>query len=339
MASPLDTIGQYDLLEKIGEGGTGIVYRGRHWETKELVAVKVMHLEVAKNPVLLKRFEQEFRIAHRLDHPNIVRALQFSGSADRPFMVMEYVEGESLGTRLQREGPLPEAEALAIIAQIGEALQCAHDQGLIHRDVKPDNVLVTPGGQAKLTDLGLAKERGSTTNLTQAGRGLGTPNFTAPEQFRDARNVGVQADVYGLAATLYMAVTGALPFGQEILIVVMTRKLRDELAPPRELAPGLSDWTDAVLRRALSADPARRPTSCRAFLDELHGEPAPLPALCAGPTAPLVQEITAQAEERGTEAVPLVPRQAAGLGVLGEVLLFGGIALLMAGVTWYFLFR
>src|SRR5947209_12345455 len=125
---------------------------------------------------------------------------------------MEFVEGESLGQRLEREGRMAEAEAIRLIAQVAQGLHRAHKQNLVHRDVKPDNILVRPDGVAKLADLGLVKETDADLNLTRTGRGLGTPHFMAPEQFRDAKNADPRCDVYSLGATLYMMVTGELPF-------------------------------------------------------------------------------------------------------------------------------
>ena len=127
---------------------------------------------------------------------------------------MEFVDGESLGQRIDREGRMPEDEAVRIIAQVCQGLHKAHKQGMIHRDIKPDNIMVTPQGEAKLTDLGLVKEVDAELNLTRTGRGLGTPHFMAPEQFRNAKNADARCDIYSLGATLYMMVTGELPFGK-----------------------------------------------------------------------------------------------------------------------------
>src|SRR5262249_49976097 len=152
---PLSAIGSYDPVEKIAEGGMGAIYKARHRETGQIVAIKVMPERLASNPVLLRRFEQEFQAARQLDHPNIVRALDFRSQGNRPYLVMEYVEGESLGARLEREGRMPHPEAVRIIVQVAQGLHRAHKQNLIHRDVKPDNILVMPDGTAKLADLGL----------------------------------------------------------------------------------------------------------------------------------------------------------------------------------------
>src|SRR5207249_2199484 len=166
----------------------------------------------------------------------------------------------------------------------------AHKQGLIHRDVKPDNVLVTADGQAKLTDLGLVRDMGDDFNLTRTGRGLGTPHFMAPEQFRDAKNADVRCDIYSLGATLYMMVTGQLPFGNCSALDCFMKKLRNELTPPRDVKPDISERVDWAIRRAMSALPENRPSSCREFVEDLYGRstrPQPPP----DPTAP-----TAEAE-------------------------------------------
>jgi serine/threonine protein kinase len=265
------SVGSYDLLEKIAEGGMGAIYRGRHRESGQVVAIKLMPPHLAQNPVLLKRFEQEFRAASRLDHPNIVRALDYSDNGDMPYLVMEFVEGESLGRKLEREGRMSEADAIRIIAQVAQGLHRAHKQNLIHRDVKPDNILVTPDGVAKLADLGLVKETETDLNLTRTGRGLGTPHFMAPEQFRNAKNADIRCDIYSLGATLYMMMTGELPFRSNGPLDAWMKKIQNDLTPPRQLVPGLSERLDWAIRRAMSANPEQRPASCREFVEDLTG--------------------------------------------------------------------
>ncbi len=269
---PLESIGNYDLLEKLGDGSMGIVYKARRWKSEDIVAVKVLHAQVAKNPVLLKRFEQEFRIAAKLDHPNIVRVHEFSGNGNQPYIVMEYIDGESLGDRLHREGKMPEEEAISLIVQVAHGLHRAHRQGLIHRDVKPDNIMVSKDGHAKILDLGLAKDQEQGADLTRAGHGLGTPDFMAPEQFRNAKNASVRCDIYSLGATLYQMVTGKVPFDEEEPIKAMMRKLKNELATPRDVNHALTERTDWAIRRAMSANPDNRPASCREFAEDLLGQ-------------------------------------------------------------------
>ncbi|MBX9583133.1 MAG: serine/threonine protein kinase, partial [Gemmataceae bacterium] len=264
-------LGSYDVLGKIAEGGMGVVYKARHRVSGEVVAVKVVTAATARNPVTVQRFEREFLAAKGLDHPNVVRAIEYCPAGPLPFLVMEFVDGESLGQRVERTGALPEAEAVRLIAQVCDGLHRAHKRGLVHRDVKPDNVLVTPDGVAKLTDLGLVKEVDNDLNLTKTGRGLGTPHYMAPEQFRNAKGVDVRGDVYSLGATLYALVTGHVPFGNTNPLDCWMKKVRNDFPPPKELAPELSDRVDWAIRRAMSADPDHRPASCREFVEDLTG--------------------------------------------------------------------
>ena len=270
--SVMQSVGKYDLVEKLAEGGMGTVYRARHRETGEVVAIKVMPSHMAGNPILVRRFEQEFHAAQRLDHPNIVRALDFGDTAGVPYLVMEFVEGESLGQKIQRDGRLSETEAIRIIAQVAQGLHRAHKMNLVHRDIKPDNVMVMPDGTAKLCDLGLVKELEADLNLTRTGRGLGTPHFMAPEQFRNAKNADLRCDIYALGATLYMMVTGELPFKSSGPLDAWMKKMHNDLTPPRKVVPSLSERIDWAIRRAMSADPEQRPVSCREFVEDLTGK-------------------------------------------------------------------
>jgi serine/threonine protein kinase len=271
MTTEMQIVGDYELLDKIAEGGMGAVYRARHRGNGQLVALKIMPAYLASKGVLLQRFRREYEVARSLQHPHIVRALDFGFVGGSPYLVMEYVEGESLGQRLEREGRLPEEEALRIITQVAEGLHCAHQQGLVHRDVKPDNILLTREGQAKLADLGLVKELETETHLTRTGRGLGTPNFMAPEQFRDAKHVDARCDIYALGATLYMMVTGELPFKELGPVETWLKKLNNDLPPARQLVPTLSERVSWAIARAMSADKEQRPASCREFLEDLTG--------------------------------------------------------------------
>src|SRR3954469_16519780 len=254
----MQSVGNYDLLEKIAEGGMGAIYRGRDRPTGQTVALKVMAPHIASNAVLLKRFEQEFKAANRLDHPNIVRALDYGEADGSPYLVMEFVEGESLGQKLDRDGAMAEAESIRIIAQVAQGLHRAHKLNLVHRDVKPDNVLIRTDGVAKLADLGLVKETETDLNLTKTGRGLGTPHFMAPEQFRNAKSADIRCDLYSLGATLYMMVTGELPFRSTSgPLDAFLKKMQNDLRPPRSLNAALSERVDGAIRRAMNPDPEK----------------------------------------------------------------------------------
>jgi serine/threonine protein kinase len=265
--------GDYDLLEKRGEGSMGVVYRARHRVSGDIVAVKVVHEDVASNDVLLRRLEREFEVARRLDHPHMVRSLDVSVTTTPPYLVMEYVDGLSLGDIIDSRGALPEREAVSLITQVAEALHEAHQNGIYHRDIKPDNILLTSDGQAKLTDLGLAKDLSSGSDLTNIGRALGTPNFMAPEQMLNAKNVDARCDVYGLGATLYMMTTGAIPFGaNEPLVTLLKKKARNEYTPPRKLQRKLSGRVEEVIKRAMDANIDHRYQTCRDFIAALGGK-------------------------------------------------------------------
>jgi eukaryotic-like serine/threonine-protein kinase len=276
-AKSLASVGCYDLVEKIAEGGMGTVYKARHQEDGRLVAIKILSPHMAKTPILVKRFAQEYNAARAINHENIVQALEFGHQGESPYLVMEFVDGESLGQRLSRVKRIPENDAIRIIAQVARGLHRAHKLGMIHRDVKPDNILLAPPtpdhpeGTVKLADLGLVKELETDLNLTRTGRGLGTPHFMAPEQFRNAKNASVRCDIYSLAATLYMMVTGDLPFNAERPLEVWMKKVNNELIPPRQLTPGLSERVDWAIRRAMSQDPEKRPGTCREFVEDLTG--------------------------------------------------------------------
>jgi eukaryotic-like serine/threonine-protein kinase len=290
LSTCMQTIGQYDLVEKIAEGGMGTVYRGRNRLTGEIVAVKVVPQHLLSNPVVLKRFEQEYLVARAIDHPNIVKALDFGRDGETRYLVMELIEGESLGQKIERDGKMSEEEAIRIITQVALGLQKAHKQGLIHRDVKPDNILLTTDGQVKLTDLGLVKEIEADLNLTRTGRGLGTPHFMAPEQFRNAKKADVRCDIYSLGATLYMMVTGDLPFKSNGPLDAWMKKINNEIEPPRQLIPDLSERIDWAIRRSISPDPIHRPENCREFIEDLTGHcTKPLSGTEAGLEKPMDQ--------------------------------------------------
>ncbi len=271
----LQKIGNYEILDMLAAGGSSRIYKGRHATTGEIVAIKMPKEYVTENPVFLKRFEQEFSVARLLEHANLVRVLHFGYTEGKPYIVMEYIDGKSLGDRIEKEGALPEAEAVRIIAQVAAALHAAHKRKIIHRDVKPDNILLSADGKAKLTDLGLAKDVEADHDLTQPLKGMGTPFFIAPEQFNDAKHADMRCDVYALAATLYMAVTGRVPFQARGNLSIWKKKLSNELVPARQLTPSLSERVEKALCRALSADPDARPANCREFMRELRGAQPP----------------------------------------------------------------
>jgi serine/threonine-protein kinase len=293
-------LGTYELLEVVGRGGMSTVHRGRHVPSGRIVAVKVMARERATDPVLLQRFEQEFAVARSLTHPHIVRGLDFGVSSGTPYLVMEFVEGQNLGQRVRYHGPLPASDAIRVNLQISEALQLAHANKLIHRDVKPENILVASDGRAHLTDLGLIKDLDGSADLTRSRAFMGTASYMAPEQFEDARRADARSDLYGLASTLFYSLTGMPPFAGRGNVAILRKKLSNDVTPLRRLLPAAPACLELAIRAALDASPARRPASCAAWIAALHEAAERLPPdLGRDATAP-----APRVERRGVPRYP-----------------------------------
>ena len=262
------TMGGYLLVEEIGRGGMSTVYRGKDANGKQL-AVKVLAPHLTDSDVQRSRFYQEARIAMTLDHPGIVRALGVGEDKGRHFFAMELIAGKSLDKHLREHGRFSEPDAVEMILGVAGALEAAHGEGLIHRDIKPSNIIRTPDGKVKLVDMGLAKAAGSDLELTMADRGIGTPTFMAPEQFRDAKEATVRCDIYALAQTLYVLVTGRMPFAELGMVDSYLAKSSMKYTPPEELVPGLTQRVAMTIRRGMDAEPRKRPASARQFADLL----------------------------------------------------------------------
>ena len=257
---------RYEFQNPIGAGGMGTVYRALDRHAGQHVAIKVLQVKRSQNPMMHERLAREFRAASTLEHPNIVRALSFETDGEISFLVSELVEGDSLGDRIERLGRLPEDKAIRVIAQVAQALDYAHKRQVVHRDVKPDNILMLPDGRVKLTDFGLAKDYSDDNqDLTRPASGLGTPHFMAPEQFADAKSVDWRSDIYSLAATLYNLLSGRPPFEARTALAILTKKETVAITPLRSLSPGLSERVEEAIRAALDPDPDRRPVSCLEF--------------------------------------------------------------------------
>jgi serine/threonine protein kinase len=219
--APLGTIRTYQLLEKLGEGGMGKVYKALHTDLGKVVALKVVASKQLDDARAVVRFKREMKAVGKLEHPNIVRALDAGEDGGRHYLMMEYVEGRDVGKLVERLGPLPVADACAIVRQAALGLQHAHEHGLVHRDIKPSNLLLAVGrpgeeGVVKLADFGLALlvDRGGEagSELTGEGQMMGTFDYMAPEQAGDTHQVDIRADLYSLGATLYKLLCGAAPF-------------------------------------------------------------------------------------------------------------------------------
>jgi formylglycine-generating enzyme required for sulfatase activity len=256
------TIAGFELLAKLGEGGMGVVYKAHQASMDRIVALKVLSERLAKDKQFVSRFFREARVAARLDHPNIVRGIDVGSSGSDYFFVMEYVEGEDVGHVLEKRGKLPEKEALEIAVQVARALQHAKEHNMIHRDIKPDNVLLTPDGTAKLLDLGLARSTvGDMTRMTVTGTAMGTPHYISPEQARGEADIDIRTDIYSLGVSLYHMLVGTPPFDGETVAVIITKTLTEIPPTVHEIVPEVSEATSRVVEKMMSKERADRYTN------------------------------------------------------------------------------
>jgi serine/threonine-protein kinase len=241
----------YELQEKLGQGAMGVVYRARQVSLNRWVAVKVLHPRLASNPELLDRLKQEAHLAARLSHNNIVQAIDVGSAGGVHYFVMELVEGRTIRQDLDVGRLFEEREAVDIVLQVAQALAHAHRRGLIHRDVKPANIVLTRDGVAKLADLGLARSA-KEDNPSDRGMVVGTPYYIAPEQIRARLDIDGRADIYSLGATLYHMVTGQPPFRGDVETIFQAH-LSEELIPPdhlnEELSAGLGEVIEVMMAR------------------------------------------------------------------------------------------
>ncbi len=255
-------VGRYEVLERLGRGATGVVWRARDTRLDRVVALKLLARPTRPDDVLSsyqERFEREARVAVALNHVNIVRGLDFGEADGYVFFAMEFVAGETLAARVRREGRLPEKEVLGVALQVVSALEHVQRFGLVHRDLKPENLLLTPDGTLKVCDLGLAKPTAAeSAGLARGGAIAGTPLYMAPEQVTAPEAVDWRTDAYGLGATLYHLLTGRPPFVPGRGESVIQMHLTSAPADPRELAVDLSQGTSAIVLKLLAKDPQER---------------------------------------------------------------------------------
>jgi len=259
----------YEIESELGRGSTGVVYRARQTSVDRLVALKVMHLDMASNARSIKRLQREARIAAHLSHPNLIAAIDMGRTGATWWFAMELVEGPSLAERLEKGGRLREEDALRLFIQLCDALQHASEKGVVHRDIKPANILLERPDHPRLADLGLARIEDDPM-LTRTGSTLGTPHYVSPEQARDPALADVRSDIWSLGATLYHAVCGRPPFAGSSTAEILSSVLYSPIPDPLELRPELSRGLGLVLRKCLSRDPGRRYFSPAELMEDLE---------------------------------------------------------------------
>lgn len=315
----LRMFGRYEMLAEIARGGMGVVYRARDRQLERLVALKVVKAGELADVEQRERFQLEAKAAAQLDHPGIVSVYEAGEFDGQPFMAMALVEGRSLWQQV-KESPLPPRLAADTMRQVAEAIQYAHDRGVVHRDLKPQNILVARDGEPKVADFGLAKRQDGDAQLTATGTALGTPSYMPPEQATGKTDqVGPLADVYSLGATLYCLLTGRPPFQAATQLETMRQVVEQEPVSPRALNQAVSVDLETICLRCLEKEPARRYASAQALADDLRrflgGEP-----IAARPVGPF---------ERSVKWARRKPVAAA----LALVSVLGVGALLAAGVS------
>jgi serine/threonine protein kinase len=267
-----DRVGEFEILERVGQGGMAVVFKARHPRFPDPVALKIATQQVFQNIDLSKRFESEYSLGRQLSHPNIVNVHAFGIEDGVPYLVMEYVPGCDLDKYIQQNGTLREEEAISIFSQVAAALQFIHERNLVHRDIKPANILIDPSGHVKLTDFGLIKDTVATDPVTGSGVTLGTPDYSAPEQYENAANVDYRCDIFALGVTLYVALTGIFPFGRASLLTTLFRKVKFEFAPLSHVLLQVGVAIDQAVNRAMHPDPKMRQASVANFLAEIMGK-------------------------------------------------------------------
>lgn len=261
----------YKILGKLGAGAMAVVYKAKQLSLNRTVAIKVLPKRFSGNPEYVERFFKEGQAAGKLNHNNIVQAFDVGEAGGYHYFVMEYVEGKTLYDDLSAGKVFKEDEALDIIIQVAHALNHAHSCGLIHRDVKPKNIMINPAGVVKLADMGLARETADIEAAqTEAGKAYGTPYYISPEQIRGEIDIDGRADIYGLGATLYHMVTGRVPFMADDPSDVMRKHLREELIPPDHINTSLSAGISEVIEVMMAKHKEDRYNNVEELLTDLQ---------------------------------------------------------------------
>jgi eukaryotic-like serine/threonine-protein kinase len=321
--------GRFRLDEKLGSGGMSTVYRAFDETLERWVAIKLMHREYSSVPDQLERFRREARSAAGLSHPHVVTVIDAGEDDGHPYIVLEYVEGETLKDCIRREGALPTAEAVAYAIEIGRALEAAHGARIVHRDIKPQNVLLDTEGRAKVTDFGIARSLEG-DGMTQAGRVLGTTDYVSPEQAL-GEQVTEQSDVYSLGICLYEMLSGSAPFGGDTHVAVAMKHVREPMPDIREVRPDVSASLAAVVERATAKERQNRYGTVGQMVDDLEA----VLAIEAARTGEVTGEATSVLRDLPDDQAGVAPgrlrqpRRLIVLGLLGLAAL-AAVAVLLA---------
>lgn len=259
-------VGPYQVVGALGTGGMANVYKAYHPKLDRYVAIKALHAAFSAEPDFISRFEREAQIVANLEHPHIVPVFDYAEQDNQPYLVMKYVEGETLKKVLSR-GPLPLSEVTRIMGSVADALTYAHRRGVLHRDVKPSNIILDSSGTPYLTDFGLARIAQMGTTTMSQDMILGTPQYISPEQASGSRDLDPRTDVYSLGVILYEMVVGRVPFTADTPYAVVHDHIYTELPRPSEMNPNITPEVENVLMKALAKQPSERYDSPNALMD------------------------------------------------------------------------
>ncbi len=298
---PLQHISErYEVLSTVGQGGMGIVYRVRDRETDEVLALKVLKPDIARDQRMMDRFKNELRLAHKITHKNVCRTYDFTPTAASPYITMEFVDGESLRQMLNRSGALSVPQAVHVMREVCAGMSEAHAQGIVHRDLKPENLMLDDSGAVKIMDFGVARSVESGSTMTAAL--VGTPAYMSPEQALGSK-VDYRTDIYALGLILYEMLTGVTAFSATTPVALAMKQIHDTPVHPRELEPTLPATLEKMILRCLEKNPAKRFQSVdeveRALLQH---------ASIAEAEKPTPRKTRAAAFSTPTEELPAVPR-------------------------------
>ena len=319
---------RFRLEEKVGSGGMSSVYRAYDPTLERLVAIKMMHRDISSDPDQLERFRREARAVAQLNHPHVVTVIDAGEDDGTPYIVLEYVEGETLKDRIRRMGRLPVPEAVAYAIEIGRALSCAHSHKLVHRDIKPQNVLIDRDGRAKVTDFGIARSLEG-HGLTATGRVLGTTDYVSPEQAL-GHEVTEQSDIYSLGIVLYEMLVGEAPFRADTKVAVAMKHVKEPLPDAQQLRPEVSAALAAVVDRATAKETANRYSTIEEMVHDLEqalGIEAARAGEASGEATTVLRSLPGDTADFAPERLRH-PRRTLAIGVAAIALVGGGIGFL-----------
>lgn len=268
-ASRVQQLGDFELKKRLGKGGMGEVFLARQISLDRLVALKTLSKELSKKDDFVKRFQREARSMAKLDHNNVVKVFAVDSFKGIHFAAIEYIDGQSIQKWLDQNGPFSIGDAVLVTLVCAEALRHAHEKGMVHRDIKPDNILVTSKGVVKVADFGLAKALDDDVSMTQTGYGLGTPLYMAPEQARNAKHVDHRCDIYALGVTLYHMLTGQLPYHGTSTLELILSKEKGIYPSARSLRSEVPERLDLIVDKMMAKDPGHRYKSCEELIRDL----------------------------------------------------------------------